>query len=369
MQIPFVDLKAQYKNIMPELKEAVSDVIESCDFVYSDKANKVFEDKVEDFLGITNAIGCSSGTAALHLALESLGIGPGDEVIVPANSFIASALAVSYTGAVPVFVDVDASGSISIDDVLNHLTRRTKAIIAVHLFGHPVNIKALRSKIPSNVTIVEDAAQAFGASYEGKFVGTEGDLACFSFYPAKNLGTCGQGGMVVTDRDDLAVKIKSLLNVGRGEDHFSFKYKGYNYRLNAVNAAFLNVCVDHVMGWNSKRRDIVASWYLSGLDGVCDVIQPHVGAISSYHLLVVKLDTPEIRDSMARFLYRQGIATGIHYPVPIHKTEAYKECNDIVIPNVEYLAERILSLPMFPTMTRDKVGYICDKIKERLADA
>lgn len=360
MHVPFVDLKTQYEPIKTELKESICSVIDSCSFVYNDN-NKVFEGKVSNMLGGHHCLGCSSGTAALHLALTALDIGKGDEVIVPANSFIATALAVSYTGAKVVFADVEDNGSISFKDVLLKLTDRTKAVIPVHLYGHPVNVEELRFLLPAGVKIIEDAAQAFGALHSRYPVGAFGDITAFSFYPAKNLGTCGQGGMVATLSDTLAEKISSLINVGRGDSHYDFKYKGFNYRLDAVKAAFLSCCVDYILKWNVKRRS-AASRYIINLAGECKMLLPAPDATSSYHLFVVRLPEYIDRTKLQRSLADVGIETAIHYPIPIHKTEAYKEYNHINIPNVELLSKSILSLPMHPNITFDEIDYVCEHL-------
>ena len=360
MYVPFVDLKTQYESIKTELKDSVCNVIDSCSFVY-DNNNKVFETKVSKLLGGHHCLGCSSGTAALHLALTALNIGEGDEVIVPANSFIATALAVSYIGAKVVFADVDDNGGISFKDILSKLTSRTKAVIPVHLYGHPVNVEELRFILPPGVKIIEDAAQAFGALHGRYPVGAFGDITAFSFYPAKNLGACGQGGMVATLSNTLAEKIRSLINVGRGDSHYDFKYKGFNYRLDAVKAAFLSCCVDHILDWNVKRRS-AASRYIINLAGECEMLLPTPGTTSSYHLFVVRLPDFSERSEIQHYLKKVGIETAVHYPIPIHKTEAYNEYNHINIPNVELLSKHILSLPMHPNITFDEIDYVCEHL-------
>ncbi len=364
MRVPFVDLKRQYSTIKEYIYRNISDVLESCDFVYS-KYNESFEAKLARFVGVPYAVGCSSGTSALHLALTALNIGPGDEVIVPANSFIATALAVSYTGAKPVFVDVTKSGLIDCNSVLEKVTPNTKAVIPVHLYGIPVDINKLKLLLPPSIYIIEDAAQSLGGLADGFECGSMGDIGCFSFYPAKNLGTCGQGGAVVCKDKDVYDKIRSLVNVGRGKSHYDFAYKGFNYRLDSLKAAFLDVAIDHIKEWNFSRN-ISALKYFDMLyhnDSVKTMSIPH-SMLATFHLFVIELESEEVRDMLQEHLNACGIGNGIHYPIPIHKTSAYAEYNDITIPNVEYRSDRILSLPMHPSLEDKEVEYVCKCINK-----
>jgi len=367
MEVPFVDLKNQYDPIKEYIHANINDVLESCDFVYS-KYNESLEIKISNLIGVPYAVGCSSGTAALHLALTALDIGPGDEVIVPANSFIATALAVSYTGAKPIFVDVTRAGLIDCNSVLERITPNTKAVIPVHLYGIPVDINKLRLLLPPSIYIIEDAAQAFGGLADGFECGSIGDIGCFSFYPAKNLGTCGQGGAVVCKDKDIYDKIRSLVNVGRGYSHYDFAYKGFNYRLDSIKAAFLDVAIDHIKEWNFNRN-VIALKYCDMLydnDYIDTMLIPH-SMLATFHLFVIELESEEVRDMLQEHLSACGIGTGIHYPIPIHKTEAYSEYNDLTIPVVEDRADRILSLPMHPNLEDKEIGYVCDCINNFIA--
>ena len=364
MHVPFVDLKAQYKPILNDIKSAVECELTSCSYVYS-KANEQFEIDLANFVGANFTVGCASGTAALHLALSALDIGQGDEVIVPVNSFIATALAVSYTGATPVFADVNVDGSIDMLHVMSLITDRTKAIIPVHLYGHPVDIKKLRLIVPNTVYIIEDAAQALGGLCNGDACGNLGDIGCVSFYPAKNLGACGQGGAVICNDDGLWKKIKSLANVGRGADHYNFDYIGFNYRLDSIKAAFLGVCLKQLKTWNTSRN-FAAKKYIDHLSGNTYVMhyRPNITCLSTYHLFVIHLENKETRDILQEHLKACDIDTGIHYPIPIHKTKAYKDYNNIKLKIAEDVADRILSLPMFPTITNEQIEYVSKCINQ-----
>jgi dTDP-4-amino-4,6-dideoxygalactose transaminase len=367
MQIPFVDLKNQYTDISDSIKKDINKIIDRCSFVYDKEFNEAFELKLCNYIGVNHARGCSSGTAALHLALYALGIGNGDEVILPSNSFIATALAVSYVGATPVFVDTMPNGLIDCKAILDAITPNTKAVIPVHLYGITVDVSKLRMLLPDGIYIVEDAAQALGGLCNSEGCGSVGDVAAFSFYPAKNLGSCGQAGAVVTNNKDLIDKIDSLINVGRGSSHYDFVYKGFNYRLDAIKAAFLNRAIEKLPTW-ILNRNIAASKYTYLLEDNNNITTMHYShnVMSTYHLYIIELPNKEIRDMLMEHLDAAGVSTGIHYPVPIHKTEAYKEYNNLRLPVCERRSSCILSLPMFPTITDEQIEYVCSTITKFL---
>ncbi len=363
-KVDFVDLKAQYKTIQQELQENIDRVIESCAFIGGPFLNG-FEKNFADFCGVKHAIGVSSGTSALHLALTALGIGKGDEVIVPVNTFIATVEAIVHTGAKPVFVDMDSDNyNIAIEQIESKVTDNTAAILPVHLYGQPVDMdKVLAIAKRHKIFVVEDACQAHGAGYNGRKVGSIGDIAAFSFYPGKNLGAYGDGGMVTTNNSEFADKVLYLKDHGSVEKYYH-KVIGYNYRLDGMQAAILDVKLRHLPDWNESRRKN-AALYTELLQDVEGVKLPTEidNASSVYHLYVIQVDTD--RDELREYLGEQGIASGLHYPVPCHLQPAfsslgYKEGD---FPESERYAKRIISLPMFPELSPNEIEYGCEHIK------
>jgi dTDP-4-amino-4,6-dideoxygalactose transaminase len=324
-----------------------------------------FERAFADFVEAEHAVGVGSGLDALRLALVGLGIGPGDEVILPANTYIATALAVSEVGAAPVLVDCDPhTYMVDPEQADRAVTRRTKALLPVHLAGQAADMAPLIKVAERHrLKIVEDAAQAHGARYAGRPCGAIGDVACFSFYPGKNLGAYGDGGMVTTNDAEVAEEIRRLRNYGERRK-YEHVVRGVNSRLDALQAAFLSVKLRHLPGWNEARARH-ADAYAAALDGVGDlVLQGRVPRSTHvYHLFVVET---EQRDALSDHLARTGVRTGIHYPTPIHLQPAYADLGlgPGSFPESERLAERMLSLPMFPELTDDQiatvVGSICD---------
>ncbi|MGY3391329.1 dTDP-4-amino-4,6-dideoxygalactose transaminase [Bradyrhizobium sp. USDA 3311] len=357
MQIPFVDLKAQYETIRDEVAEAIRGVLNSTQFI-GGEALASFEKDFAAYCQVRHARGVANGTDAIHLALRALGIGHGDEVITTAHTFIATAAAIAATGARPVFVDIDPE-TYTIDPTMieRAVTDRTKAIIAVHLFGQPADMGPIKDIARRRgLYVVEDAAQAHGAEYRGVRTGALGDVACFSFYPAKNLGGYGDGGAITTNSAAIAERIERLRDHGR-TTHYSHAEIGFNSRLDALQAAILQIKLRRLDEWNANRRR-AAEWYAGEL-AQSGIETPFVrkGSTHVYHLYVI---TTNERDAMRIKLDEAGVATGIHYPLPLHLQPAlahlgYRQGD---LPCCEAMAARSLSLPMFPELTRDAVRHV-----------
>jgi dTDP-4-amino-4,6-dideoxygalactose transaminase len=363
--VPFVDLSAHHAPIRDEIRAALDRVVGHGGFILGPEVT-AFEEEYARFVGARFGIGVGTGLDALRLALEALGIGPGDEVIVPGNTFIATALAVSAVGAVPVLVDVDPETyNIDLDLVRPLITPRTRAIIPVHLYGQAADMQAtLALAAEFGLKVVEDACQAHGARYEGKGCGTMGDLGCFSFYPGKNLGALGDGGLVVTNDEALAAAVGRLRSYGEARKYHHVE-KGINARLDTLQAAVLRVKLPRLEASN-KARQAHAKAYASALAGVPCIVTPKPPARDDahvYHLYVIR--TPR-RDELQAFLKDRGIQTGIHYPIPIHRQPAYTEFAAAAdrLPVTDRLAGEILSLPMFPELTDDQIARVAAAIGE-----
>jgi dTDP-4-amino-4,6-dideoxygalactose transaminase len=364
VHVPFVDLRSQHEALSADLQAAFNRVLNASSFILGEEV-AAFEQEFAAYLGARHAIGVSSGLDALRLSLIALGIGPGDEVIVPANTYIATALAVSACGATPVLVDADAATN-GIDPAAARaaLTGRTKAILPVHLYGQPCDIGAIQDiAAHAGVAVVEDACQAHGARVNGRACGTFGAAGCFSFYPSKNLGAAGDGGMIVTDRADIADRIRLLRDVGQARK-YQHAVKGFNARLDGLQAAFLRAKLVHLDRWNALRAERAAA-YADDLQGIGGVGLParltapeHV-----YHLFVVRVGR---RDAFMKHLAGAGIQTGIHYPVPIHLQPAYADLGyrPGSFPLTEQLANEIVSLPMYPELTPDQQGLVVDAVAD-----
>lgn len=366
--IPFVGLRAQYQTIKDEIDVAIRDVVSRADFILGAHLEE-FERAFAPFLGVEHAIGVGSGGDALRLALMALEVGPGNDVIVPANSYIATALAVSSVGARPVLVDCDPSTyNIDVTRVEAALTPRTRAIIPVHFTGlaadmDPILEVASRHGIP----VIEDAAQAHGARYKQRMCGAIGAMGCFSFYPSKNLGAYGDGGMVVTNDRELAERVASLRNYGQSEKYIHVR-KGLNARLDSLQAAVLLVKLKHLAVWNAAR-EAHARAYRQLLVGVGDLVFQQCPAYARhiYHLFIVETGR---RDALRKYLHDREIQTGIHYPIPIHLQAAYTDLGyrEGDFPRAEQLAGRALSLPMFPELTPEQIHYVAAAIREFYAE-
>jgi dTDP-4-amino-4,6-dideoxygalactose transaminase len=361
--IPFVDLVAQYQSIKSEINTSISEVLSNCNFILGKQINE-FEKAFANFVGVKNAVGVSSGLDALRLSLMALDIGPGDEVLLPVNTYIATAFAVSAVGAKPVLIDCDPE-TYNIDAKLikSALNRSTRAIIPVHLTGQSADMDAiLEISAEHNLPVIEDAAQAHGSKYKTRPCGSMGIMGCFSFYPGKNLGAYGDGGMVTTNDSNLAERIRRIRNYGERVKYHHVE-KGLNARLDTIQAAILNVKLRYLPKWNAARADH-AKKYLDLLSGVGDlVLQKHAPySTHVYHLFVIETNE---RDSLQKHLNMAGIQTGIHYPKPIHLQQAYAELGYQKgdFPQSEGLAERILSLPMFPELSDDKIYQVTHEIR------
>ena len=362
--VPFVDLAAQYHSIEKEVDAAIKKVLLQCNFILGTEVEE-FEVAFARFVGAAHGIAVSSGLDALRLALQALGIGEGDEVIVPANTFIASALAVSAVGAKPVLVDCDRN-TYNIDPELIEpaLTRRTRAIMPVHLTGQAANIDAvLDIARRRQLHVIEDAAQAHGTLYNGRACGSLGTAGGFSFYPGKNLGAYGDGGMVTTNDAELAEKLRRLRHYGQ-EAKYQHHEKGLNARLDTLQAAVLNVKLRNLAKWNETRAKH-AQRYRHLLEGIGDIRFQQQANFSThiYHLFIIETDR---RNELQKYLSGAGIHTNIHYPIPIHLQEAYKDLGhkEGDFPHAEQAAKRMLSLPMFPELTEAQINRVAKSIKE-----
>jgi dTDP-4-amino-4,6-dideoxygalactose transaminase len=359
--IPLVDIRRQHQNISTEIDAAISRVVTRGDFILGEDTRE-FEKEFAAFHQVPHCIGVGDGTAALHLALLALGIGPGDEVIVPTNTFIASILSISHAGARPVLVDCDpVYYTIDIEGVERALTSRTKVLMPVHLYGHPADMgPLLEIARDRNLRIVEDVAQAHAATYQERFCGTMGDVGCFSFYPGKNLGAYGDGGAIITHRPELAERVARLRNYGQATKNVH-TMPGFNSRLDSLQAAVLRVKLRYLTRWNDQRRAAAASYaeLLAGTSLQLPKIAPWANPV--WHLYAVQTGK---RALLQAALDAANITHGIHYPIPVHLQEA---CRDLgyrrgAFPVSESLAERILSLPMFPEITDhelDRVTQAC----------
>ena len=402
MTIPLVNLTRQYEAIKDEVMASIKRVVESSAFILGEEV-KQFEEEFASFCGAKYAIGVSSGSAALHLALIACEVGEGDEVITTPYTFIATTEAISRVGGKIVFVDIDSKDyNIDVSKIEEKITERTKAILPVHLYGHPADMDPIMEIAEKyNLKVIEDAAQAHGATYSAnstacetalpenrhcstvfyralscksrirpgrtraeRRVGSIGDINCFSFYPGKNLGAYGDGGMVVTDDDEMANKVKLLRNHGRREK-YEHLIEGYNYRLDAMQAAILKVKLARLNEWNEARR--ARAKLYNDLLADTAVITPleREYAKHVYHLYVVR--TKE-RDKLKEHLKARGIATGLHYPIPLHLQEAYSHLGYKKgdFPIAEEISQEILSMPMFPELTDEELKTIVNAINEQI---
>ncbi len=367
LKIPFVDLKTQYFSIKEEIDGAVCKVLESSQFILG-KAVADFELAFARAHGVQHCYGVSSGTDGNHLVLWALGIGPGDEVIVPSHTFIATAWGITLCGATPVFVDCDPeSFTIDPQSVERRITRRTKAIVAVHLYGQAANMDPLKDIAERHrLFLVEDCAQAHFAEYKGTRVGGLGRAASFSFYPGKNLGAYGEGGAVTTNDPELARKFKMMRDHGSDRKYYH-DLPGHNYRMEGIQGAILGVKLRHLEKWTAARRKN-AALYTNLLGGVPDLETPREMPYARhvYHLYVIRTTH---RDRLQKHLDERGISTGLHYPVPLHLQQVFQGLGyrEGDLPVTERVAHTILSLPMYPELTEEQIHYICDAIKECLA--
>jgi dTDP-4-amino-4,6-dideoxygalactose transaminase len=360
MHVPFVDLRAHHAPIARDIDQAIRDVVERGDFIIG-AALERFEAEYAAFIGTRYAVGVGTGLAAIELALRAFGVGRGDEVVTAANTFIATVLAIMTVGARPVLADIDpATYTLDPDALAGAITPRTRAVIPVHLFGQPVDLDAVLAVARRHsLVVIEDAAQAHGARYKGRRAGSLGHAAAFSFYPSKNLGALGDGGLITTDDERAAAELRLLRNYGQRVKHYH-AVPGTNSRLDTLQAAVLSIKLPHLDGWNASRRRH-ASAYSRRLGGRVRTPVAAGGREHVYHLYVI--ETGE-RDAVQQRLRARQVDTGIHYPVPAHLQPAcaslgYKAGD---FPVTEAAAARMLSLPMFPELTEAQIEYVCDAL-------
>jgi dTDP-4-amino-4,6-dideoxygalactose transaminase len=360
--IPLVDLKAQYDTIKEEIDAAIAAVINQTAFI-GGRYLKEFEQNFARYCSVGHCIGVANGTDALFIALHALGIGPGDEVITAANTFVATSEAIKMAGAQVVFVDVDPrTYTIDANAIERKITPRTKAIIPVHLYGQPADMDSILTLAKQHgLRVIGDAAQAHGAEDKGRPIAQLADITCFSFYPGKNLGAYGDGGALVTDDEELASKARMFANHGRTKK-YDHDFEGVNSRLDGLQAAILNVKLGHLESWTERRRQIAHLYnkVLAGSTVVTPFERPDVRAV--YHLYVVRV--PERRDAMHAHLNQLGIGAGIHYPIALPYLNAYRHLGHTEqdFPQALAASREILSLPIFPEMTSDQVEQVAEGI-------
>jgi dTDP-4-amino-4,6-dideoxygalactose transaminase len=360
--VPFVDIVRDHTPLVTELERVFREVVSSGAFVLGSEV-RLFEQEFAAFHGVEHAVGVQSGTAALMAVLAALGIGPGDEVVTAANTFVATVEAIAALGATPVLVDVEPR-SLTLDPgrLAQALGPRVRAVIPVHLFGQMADLAAIERVVAGRgLPIIEDACQAHGAALEGRLAGTVGRAGCFSFYPAKNLGALGEGGAVLTRDEELAERVRRFRNHGgiAKYEHLDF---GLNARLDSMQAGFLRVKLPHLVGWNERRRAI-ASRYSEGLSGLPLTLPVELpGRRHVYHLYVVRSIE---REALAAWLKQRGIATGVHYPDAIHRLPAFRDRVRIRggLEVVEAACKEILSLPMFPSMSESEVDEVIQGVR------
>jgi dTDP-4-amino-4,6-dideoxygalactose transaminase len=350
--VPFVDLKAQYLSIKPEIDSAIQGILDTCQFTLG-KEVIAFEEEFAAYSGSSIGCGVNSGTSALHLALLAAGVGPGDEVITVPFTFVATVSAIHYTGAKTVFVDVDPKTfTMSPDAIERAITPRTKAIMPVHLYGQPADMDPILAIARKHgLIVIEDAAQAHGAEYKGRRVGSLGDLACFSFYPGKNLGAYGEAGMVVTSNPEFARTIRMLRDWG-AEKKYHHVLKGYNYRMEGIQGAVLRVKLRHLESWTEARRTAAKRYdeLLSSTPFNMPFVRDDVRHV--FHVYAIRVQK---RAELQAWLSSHDIQSGIHYPIPVHLLPAFADLGYKIgdFPNAEGAASEVLSLPMYPELTAD----------------
>lgn len=392
MNIPLIDLKAQYEGLSDDLNKVTLEVLSSANYILGKNVTE-FEKEFAEYIGVKHAISVGNGTDALIIALKAMGIGEGDEVITTPFTFFATAESISAVGATPVFVDVTKDTfNIDVIKIEEKITSKTKAIMPVHIFGQSADMDAINEIAKkNNLLVIEDACQAIGGKYKGRNIGSLGDMSCFSFFPTKNLGCAGDGGIIVTDNDDLAIIARALRMHGSGENgqkafnllnnieedlmttdatndtvYNPLKYYnyliGYNSRLDAIQAAILRVKLKEIDKWNARRREIVDIYNsefkeLDLVTPVCSDDMEHV-----YHMYILQ---SENREEILTKLKERGVATGVYYPVPLHLQKVYKGLGykEGDMPVAEYLSHRTFAIPVYPELTNDQIKYIVDSVK------
>ncbi|MBW4476388.1 MAG: DegT/DnrJ/EryC1/StrS family aminotransferase [Tolypothrix brevis GSE-NOS-MK-07-07A] len=363
--IPFVDLKTQYLSIKDEIDTAVMKVLESTQFVLGNEV-KALEEEFAHYCNADIGIAVNTGTSALHLALLAAGIGAGDEVITVPFTFVATTAAICYTGATPVFVDINpVSYTIDVTQIEKAITERTKAILPVHLYGQPADMEPIMEIARRHgLTVIEDAAQAHGAEYKGQRVGSIGDIGCFSFYPGKNLGAYGEGGMAVTNNPEYAHTMRMLRDWGQ-ERRYHHVLKGYNYRMDGIQGAILRVKLRYIEGWTEARRTHAAQYdqLLANSDVSIPAVMPYSRHV--YHVYAVRTSQ---RECLQQKLNEQGIQTGIHYPIPVHLQAAYSDLGYQYgdFPHSESAAREELSLPMYAELSTAQITTVSNIVVQVL---
>lgn len=361
--IPFVDLKSQYNSIKDEINTAVLNVLESTQFILGDEVLGL-EQEFSAYCSAEHGVALNTGTSALHLALLAAGIGPGDEVITVPFTFVATVSAIAYTGATPVFVDIDpVSYTIDVNQIEKAITAKTKAIMPVHLYGQPADMDPIMEIARRHgLTVIEDAAQAHRSEYKGRRVGSIGDIGCFSFYPGKNLGAYGEGGMAVTNNAEYAQKMRMLRDWGQ-EGRYNHVMKGYNYRMDGIQGAILRVKLRYLDRWTEARRTHASQYdtLLASSGLKTPVAMPYGHHV--YHVYAVRI--PQ-REALQQKLNAQGIQTGIHYPIPVHLQKAFAELGHRKgdFPESELVATEVLSLPMYPELSEEQIHVIANAVCE-----
>ncbi len=365
MEVAFMDIKKQDSDISKDIEIAIKDVINNTSFILG-KEVKVFEDKFADYCNVKYGVGVANGTEALFLALLALNVGKGDEVITTVNTYIATALAISFTGATPILVDADpVTYNIDTTKIEGAITKKTKVIMPVHLYGQPADMDAIiKIAKKHNLGIIEDASQAHGAEYKGKKVGGFSDIAAFSLYPGKNLGAYGDAGVLVTDNNDLYKKLLLLRDYGR-KSKYEHVIKGYNSRLDTIQAAVLNVKLKKLDTWNNSRR-ANAKIYNELFQKHClRIITPKEVSYAKhvYHQYVIRVPK---RDQVVEEMSKRGVRLLVHYPIPLHLQEAYADSGYKKgdFPVAEKLCEEVISLPIYPGLTRQEIEYVVQQFKE-----
>jgi len=363
MKVPYFDLPAQIRSIRPELDAAIARTLDSCAFCLGPEVAQ-FESEFAAYVGARHCVGFNSGTSALHVALRLLGVGPGDEVVTTPLTFVATSCAIAYVGARPVYVDVE-EGTMNLDplNLERAITPRTKAVMPVHLYGQPFDVDPIAAICAKRgLPLVEDAAQAHGARYRGRAVGTFGVLSAYSFYPAKNLGACGEGGALVTDSPEHAKRAASLREHGSTTRYYHDEL-GYNYRMEGLQGAVLRVKLAHLPAWTAERRRIAHRYH--GLLSRTPLLLPleAPGSESVYHLYVVRHPS---RDRLREHLQSRGVGTGLHYPLPLHLQKCFADLGHRPgdFPVAERAAQGCLSLPIYPGMTDEQLQYVAAMIAD-----
>ncbi|QJD85269.1 DegT/DnrJ/EryC1/StrS family aminotransferase [Cohnella herbarum] len=360
--IQLIDLKRQYESIKDEIRTSVFDVLDSGNYILGPHVQKL-EQEIADYCGAQYAIGVANGTDALLLSLDALGIGPGDEVITTPFTFFATAEVISQLGAIPVFIDIDPKTyNIDCSKIEHSITEKTKAIIPVHIFGQPANMdEILLLADKYNLHVIEDACQAIGSEYKGKRIGSMGTVGCFSFFPTKNLGGYGDGGIIVTNDEQLAKRLRILRAHGSNPKYYHSMI-GYNSRLDPLQAAMLSVKLKYLDGWNTRRKELSLRYNeaLKDLPITCPYAEDDRRHV--YHLYIIQSDN---RNELISYLENNGVASGVYYPVPLHRQEVYSDLGyqEGSMPVSEEASKRTLALPLYPEMTDGEQNYVISIVR------